>query len=159
MVLLAATVPAAGLLVPLWLVAGAANGGENVFANLLTARRVPEAMRARAYASYGAAVQGGSMAGFLVGGALLTAAPPRPLIAAAGGAGLLVVLAFVPVVARVVRRPSPDEPGEPQHQRSTRADAGLATPGGPAEPNPGAGDTVGSWLSASHARGSGTSSS
>ncbi|SCE84103.1 Predicted arabinose efflux permease, MFS family [Micromonospora coriariae] len=159
MVLLAAMVPGAGLLVPLWLVAGAANGGENVFANLLTARRVPEAMRARAYASYGAAVQGGSMTGFLVGGALLTVVPPRPLIAAAGGGGLLVVLVFVPVVARAVRRPSPTDPGGPQHQRWTGPDAGLATLGGPAEPRPGAGDTVGSWLSASHVPGSGTSSS
>ncbi|MEV4654902.1 MFS transporter [Micromonospora sp. NPDC049301] len=159
MVLVAATVPAAGLLVPLWLVGGAANGGENVFANLLTARRVPEAMRARAYASYGAAVQGGSMAGFLIGGALLTAVPPRPLIAAAGLAGLLVVLTFVPVVARVVRRPSPAVPGGPQRQQSTGADAGLATPGRPAEPEPEARDTVGSWLSASHVPGSGTSSS
>ncbi|WP_327033212.1 MFS transporter [Micromonospora ureilytica] len=144
MVLLAATVPAAGLLVPLWLVGGAANGGDNVFANLLTARRVPEAMRARAYASYGAAVQGGSMAGFLIGGALLVAVPPRPLIAGAGVVGLLVVLVFVPVVTRAARRSS---------------SAGLATPGRPAEPEPAAGDTVGPWLSASHARGSGTSSS
>ncbi|MFF4877049.1 MFS transporter [Micromonospora sp. NPDC000668] len=159
MVLFGAMVPAASLLVPLWLVAGAANGGENVFANLLTARRVPEAMRARAYASYGAAVQGGSMAGFLIGGALLTAVPPRPLIAAAGLAGLLVVLVFVPVVARAVRRPSPDDPGGRQHQRSAGADAGLATSGRPAEPAPEAGDTVGSWLSASHVHGSGTSSS
>ncbi|WP_328422593.1 MFS transporter [Micromonospora sp. NBC_00389] len=159
MVLFGAMVPAASLLVPLWLVAGAANGGENVFANLLTARRVPEAMRARAYASYGAAVQGGSMVGFLIGGALLTAVPPRPLIAAAGLAGLLVVLVFVPVVARAVRRPSPDDPGGRQHQRSAGADAGLATSGRPAEPAPEAGDTVGSWLSASHVHGSGTSSS
>ncbi|MEU8126221.1 MFS transporter [Micromonospora sp. NPDC049049] len=144
MVLLAATVPAAGVLVPLWVVGGAANGGENVFANLLTARRVPEAMRARAYASYGAAVQGGSMAGFLIGGALLAVVPPRPLIAGAGVVGLLVVLAFVPVLAGAARRSS---------------SAGLATPGRPAEPEPAAGDTVGPWLSASHARGSGTSSS
>ncbi|RAO04028.1 hypothetical protein GUI43_05223 [Micromonospora noduli] len=144
MVLLASTVPAAGVLVPLWLVGGAANGGENVFANLLTARRVPEAMRARAYASYGAAVQGGSMAGFLIGGALLAVVPPRPLIAGAGVVGLLVVLVFVPFVTRAVRRSS---------------SAGLATPGRPAEPEPAAGDTVGPWLSASHARGSGTSSS
>ncbi|MEV0806390.1 MFS transporter, partial [Micromonospora sp. NPDC050200] len=104
MVVLASAVPAAGLLVPLWLVGGAANGGENVFANVLTARRVPEAHRARAYATYGAAVQGGSMAGYLVGGALLAVLPPRPLMAVAGVAGLLVVLAFVPVVARAVRR-------------------------------------------------------
>ena len=70
MVVLAATVPTAAL-VPLWLIGGAANGGDNVFTNVLTARRVPEALRARAYAVIGAAVQGGSMAGYLIGGALL----------------------------------------------------------------------------------------
>ena len=106
MVLLAATVPAAGAVGAALAGGGAANGGENVFANLLTARRVPEAMRARAYATYGAAVQGGSMAGFLIGGALLAVVPPRPLIAGAGVVGLLVVLAFVPVVTRAVRRSS-----------------------------------------------------
>ncbi|MET7875836.1 MFS transporter [Micromonospora profundi] len=160
MVLLASTVPTATLLVPLWLVAGAANGAQNVFANLLTARRAPEAMRARAYASYGAAVQGGSMIGYLLGGLLLTVVSPRPLIAAAGAAGLLVALAFVPVVARAVRRPS-IEGRESQTDLPSQCadDAGLATLGRPAEPEPGGGDTVGSWLSASHARGSGTSSS
>ncbi|MET8039606.1 MFS transporter [Micromonospora sp. NPDC005215] len=158
MVLLASTVPVAVLLVPLWLVGGAANGGQNVFANLLTTRRVPEAVRARAYASYGAAVQGGSMVGFLSGGALLTAVAPRPLIAGAGVVGLLVVLLFVPVAASAVRRRRTVAPdgGQPL---ATGPDAGLATPGRPAEPDPEAGDTVGSWLSASHARGSGTSSS
>ncbi|MCF0094606.1 hypothetical protein B0E54_03458 [Micromonospora sp. MH99] len=175
MVLLAALVPTAGVLVPLWLVAGAANGAENVFANLLIARRVPEAMHARAYASFGAAVQGGSMTGYLLGGALLTLVSPRPLIAAAGAAGLLVVLVFVPVVARAVRRPGrersagpvpaqstgPEREGTtaPEGPRPGGTDAGLATPGRPAGPEPEAGDTVGSWLSASHARGSGTSSS
>ncbi|MBM0277678.1 MFS transporter, partial [Micromonospora tarensis] len=155
MVVLAATVPAAAVLVPLWLVGGAANAGENVFANLLTARRVPEAMRARAYASYGAAVQGGSMAGFLVGGALLAAVPPRPLIAGAGVLGLLVVLVFVPVVIRAVRRAD----HQPADRQAVGPSAGLATSGRPAEPQPDAGVTVGPWLSASHARGSGTSSS
>ncbi|KOX14950.1 MFS transporter [Micromonospora sp. NRRL B-16802] len=160
MVLLASTVPTATLLVPLWLVAGAANGAQNVFANLLTARRAPESMRARAYASYGAAVQGGSMTGYLLGGLLLTVVSPRPLIAAAGAAGLLVALAFVPVVARAVRRPAIEDRESQAARSSQRADdAGLATLGRPAEPESGGGDTVGSWLSASHARGSGTSSS
>ncbi|WP_433128456.1 MFS transporter [Micromonospora sp. CA-240977] len=158
MVLLASTVPGAVLLVPLWLVGGAANGGENVFANVLTTRRVPEAVRARAYASYGAAVQGGSIVGFLGGGALLTAVAPRPLIAGAGVVGLLVVLLFVPIAAVAVRRRRPVAPARGQPP-ATGPDAGLATPGRPAEPDPKAGDTVGSWLSASHARGSGTSSS
>ncbi|MFF0315377.1 MFS transporter [Micromonospora sp. NPDC005252] len=158
MVLLAALVPTAGVLVPLWLVAGAANGLTNVFANLLIARRVPEAMHARSYASFGAAVQGGSMTGYLLGGALLTQVSPRPLIAGAGAAGLLVVLVFVPVVARAVRRPVREQsagPGRdttagpvrpqstgPECEETTGSealrpggtDAGLATPGRPAGP-------------------------
>ncbi|MFV2113884.1 MFS transporter [Micromonospora sp. LOL_025] len=125
-VVVAAAVPTAALLVPLWLVAGAANGGENVFANLLTARRVPEASRGRAYALYGAAVQGGSMGGYLIGGALLALLAPRPLIAAAGAAGLLVVVAFVPAVARSVRRVR--AAGTPGAAAEPAADAGLATP-------------------------------
>ncbi|WP_238447711.1 MFS transporter [Micromonospora sp. 4G55] len=132
MVVLASAVPAAGLLVPLWLVGGAANGGENVFANVLTARRVPEALRARAYATYGAAVQGGSMAGYLAGGALLAVLPPRPLIAVAGVAGLLVVLAFVPVVVRAVRRAGsavgPVAPAAAAEPGRRAVDAELATP-------------------------------
>ncbi|MEH1056048.1 MFS transporter [Micromonospora sp. CPCC 206171] len=132
MVVLASAVPAAGLLVPLWLVGGAANGGENVFANVLTARRAPEALRARAYATYGAAVQGGSMAGYLAGGALLAVLPPRPLIAVAGVAGLLVVLAFVPVVVRAVRRAGPAvgpvEPAAVAEPGGRAVNAELATP-------------------------------
>ncbi|MEU9505891.1 MFS transporter [Micromonospora sp. NPDC048170] len=147
MVMVAAAVPTAALLVPLWLVAGAANGGENVFANVLTARRVPEAARGRAYATYGAAVQGGSMGGYLIGGALLALLSPRSLIAAAGVVGLLVVVAFVPVVTRSVRRAraagaasgsapagsSAAGPGEVAGVQADgrgdgSADAGLATP-------------------------------
>ncbi|MFC0007862.1 MFS transporter [Micromonospora siamensis] len=124
MVVLAAFVPAAGLLIPLWLVGGVANGGDNVFANVLTARRVPEAARGRAYAVNGAAVQGGSMAGYLIGGVLLTVLPTRPVIAGLGVAGLLVVAAFVPVVARAARRAGPDVT-----THVDRSGAELATPG------------------------------
>ncbi|MEU8329464.1 MFS transporter [Micromonospora sp. NPDC048839] len=129
MVLLAAWVPTAGVLVPLWLVAGAANGAANVFASLLIALRVPEAMRARAYASFGAAVQGGSMAGYLLGGALLTRASPRPLIAVAGAAGILVVLVFVPVVARALRGPERGKPAGPVCDRA--GGPGCDRPAGP----------------------------
>ncbi|MCI4063752.1 MFS transporter [Micromonospora sp. R77] len=124
MVVLAAAVPAAALLVPLWLLGGAANGGDNVFATVLTARRVPEARRARAYALTGAAVQGGSMVGYLLGGALLAVLPPRPVIAGFGITGLLVVLAFVPVVAGATRRARTGPDGDPQ----PAAGAELATP-------------------------------
>ncbi|MFI5835146.1 MFS transporter [Micromonospora sp. NPDC051300] len=102
-VLASAAVPSAWILVPIWLLGGVANGGNNVFGNLLLARRVPDAARGRAFAVFGAAVQGGGMAGYLVGGLLMEVAEPRPLVAGCGVAGLLVVVALAWPVRRAVR--------------------------------------------------------
>ncbi len=118
MVLVSVTVPAALLLVPIWLVGGLCNGGDNVFNNVVLARRVPEAVRGRAFAAMGAAVQGAAMVGYLVGGLLLEVTEPRPLIVGCGVAGLLVLLGFVRPVRRAVRA---------ERARVT-ADAELATP-------------------------------
>ncbi|MEO3923815.1 MFS transporter [Micromonosporaceae bacterium B7E4] len=101
---LGATVPAAGWLVPLWLVGGVANGGLNVFSNLVLANRVPPEARGRAFAAQGAAIQGAGMFGYLAGGILLAGFPPRPLVAVTGLAGLAVVAAVTPVVLRAARR-------------------------------------------------------
>ncbi|WP_309227144.1 MFS transporter [Micromonospora thermarum] len=139
------------LLIPLWILGGAANGGDNVFANVLTARRVPESSRARAYAVNGAAIQGGSMAGYLIGGALLAVVPPRPLIAGLGLVGLLVVASFVPVVARAVRRDragaSPAPAGEPDERPAPvpvveEGAAPVAGAGGSAAPTAGPDDSA-----------------
>ncbi|NHO80095.1 MFS transporter [Micromonospora sp. CMU55-4] len=102
-VLVSAAVPSAWLLVPIWLLGGVGNGGDNVFNNLLLARRVPEAARGRAFAVFGAAAQGAAMGGYLVGGLLLEVAGPRTLIAGCGVAGLLVVAALAGPVRRAVR--------------------------------------------------------
>ncbi|MFI7279772.1 MFS transporter [Micromonospora chersina] len=102
-VLASAAVPAAWLLVPIWLAGGVGNGGDNVFNNLLLARRVPEVARGRAFAIFGAAVQGAGMGGYLIGGLLLEVAPPRPLVAGCGVAGVLVVVAAAWPVRRAVR--------------------------------------------------------
>ncbi|MFI7215606.1 MFS transporter [Micromonospora maritima] len=102
-VLVSAAVPAAWLLVPVWLLGGVANGGNNVFDQLLLARRVPEEARGRAFAVFGAAVQGAGMGGFLVGGLLLEVAGPRPLVAGCGVVGLLVVVGLAGPVCRAVR--------------------------------------------------------
>ncbi|WP_405092049.1 MFS transporter [Micromonospora sp. NBC_01392] len=102
-VLVSAAVPTAWLLVPIWLVGGTANGGDNVFNNLLLARRVPAAARGRAFAVFGAAVQGAAMGGYLVGGLLLAVADPRPLVVGCGVVGLLVVAALAGPVRRAVR--------------------------------------------------------
>ncbi|BCJ59069.1 hypothetical protein Jiend_24910 [Micromonospora endophytica] len=103
MVLVSVVVPVALLLVPIWLLGGVCNGGDNVFNNLVLARRVPEAARGRAFAALGAAVQGAAMVGYLIGGLLLEVSEPRPLIVACGTAGLLVLLAFARPVRRAAR--------------------------------------------------------
>ncbi|MEV0003323.1 MFS transporter [Micromonospora sp. NPDC050980] len=102
-VLASAAVPSAWLLVPIWLLGGVGNGGNNVFDQLLLARRVPEVARGRAFAAFGAAVQGAGMGGYLVGGLLLEVADPRSLVAACGVVGLLVVVALAWPVRRAVR--------------------------------------------------------
>ncbi|MGK5674110.1 MFS transporter [Micromonospora sp. URMC 106] len=137
MVLASAAVPTALLLVPIWLTGGVFNGGSNVFNNVLLARRVPEAARGRAFASFGAAVQGAAMVGFLAGGLLLEAVEPRPLVAGCGLAGLLAVAAVsLPLrraaraaPARAVAGPPADAHEVPAGTApAAGADAGLATP-------------------------------
>ncbi|GIG91006.1 MFS transporter [Plantactinospora endophytica] len=104
LVALGATVPAAGWLVLLWLVGGVANGGLNVFSNLVLTNRVPPEARGRAFAAQGAAIQGAGMVGYLLGGILLAGFPPRPLVAVTGLAGLAVVAGVTPIVLRATRR-------------------------------------------------------
>jgi MFS family permease len=107
MVLAAAGAWNALLLVPLWLVGGACNGGINVYTAVVLAERVPEAARGRAYAVMGAAVQGAGMIGYAVGGPLVDRFEPRPLVAAAGLAGLAAVVCCLPAVRRAGREITP----------------------------------------------------
>ncbi|MEU6206168.1 MFS transporter [Micromonospora musae] len=134
MVLISAAVPTALLLVPIWLVGGIFNGGNNVFGTVLMARRVPEAVRGRAFASYVAAVQGASMVGYLAGGVLLELLDPRPLVAAAGVAGLAAVGVLAVPLSRAARRdraagtprqaPGTADPAEPV--AAPKVEAGTA---------------------------------
>jgi MFS family permease len=91
------------LLIPLWLIGGAFNGGLNVFITVVMAQRVPEAARGRAFAINGSAVQGAAMGGLLAGGVLVDHFDPRALVAAAGVGGLLAVVACTPWVRRSIR--------------------------------------------------------
>ncbi|GAA2492290.1 MFS transporter [Winogradskya humida] len=102
-VVAAAGVPNAWLMVPLWLVGGAFNGGLNVYTAVVVAERIPEAVRGRAWAAISSATQTGGMIGFVVGGPLLELFAPRPLVAAAGLAGLAAVIACVVPVRRAER--------------------------------------------------------
>ncbi|MER7439909.1 MFS transporter [Micromonospora avicenniae] len=132
MVLVSAAVPSALLLVPIWVVGGLCNGGDNVFGNVLMARRVPEPVRGRAFAVYVGAVQGASMVGYLAGGLLLELLSPRPLVAGAGLAGLAAVAVLAVPLRRAARaerdvRPvSRDEPASAGED--AEPGAGLATP-------------------------------
>jgi MFS family permease len=119
-VALMAAVPAVGWLAPVSVLGGAGNGGVNVAAGVLLGRRVPAAMRGRAFAVFGAVASGGTVAGYLLGGALLGVLPVRALIAAAGLGGLAVTAACALPVLRASARephqmsgPDPDRPGEP----------------------------------------------
>ncbi|HEX2771473.1 MAG TPA: MFS transporter [Micromonosporaceae bacterium] len=126
-VLVAAGVPAAGWLIPLWLLGGLFNGGMGVFETVVVARRVPPEVRGRAFAAMGAAIQGAAMVGYLLGGLLLEVLAPRPLVAICGVAGLLAVVAVLPMVVRAGRHeaterhhaddqgatPAPDQPRGP----------------------------------------------
>jgi MFS family permease len=103
-VLVGAAVPAAYLLVPLWLVGGAFNGGENVLSNVFLARRVPEQARGRAFAALNGTIQGAAIVGYLLGGLLLERFAPRPLMAVVAILGLVVVIVVAVPVARVARR-------------------------------------------------------
>ncbi|MFI5934823.1 MFS transporter [Actinoplanes sp. NPDC051494] len=115
-VLAASGVPNALVMVPLWFAGGVCNGGLNVFSGVVVAERVPVAARGRAFAAMGSIVQVGGMAGFLAGGPLLELFAPRPLVAAAGIAGLIAVAASITPVFRAdssQREKGPSQAAEP----------------------------------------------
>ena len=115
-VALMATVPAVGWLAPVSVLGGLGNGGVNVAAAVLLGRRVPAAMRGRAFAVFGAVASGANVAGLLLGGVLLAVVPVRAAIAAAGLGGLAATAAFALPVLRAIareRRAGAAEPGRP----------------------------------------------
>jgi MFS family permease len=117
-VALMATVPAVGWLVPVSVLGGLGNGGVNVAAAVLLGRRVPAAMRGRAFAVFGAVANGANVAGLLLGGLLLAVVPVRAAIAAAGLGGLAATAAFALPVLRAIAREQaaarePDRAAEP----------------------------------------------
>ncbi len=95
---------------------GLGNGGVNVAAAVLLGRRVPAAVRGRAFALYGAVANGANVAGLLLGGVLLSVVPVRAAIAGAGLGGLVATAAFAMPVLRATareRRAGAAEPGRP----------------------------------------------
>ena len=85
---------------------------------MLLGRRVPAAMRGRAFAVFGAVANGANVAGLLLGGVLLAVVPARATIAAAGLGGLAATAAFALPVLRATARDratarEPDRASEP----------------------------------------------
>ncbi len=109
-VMLASTVPAVGWMVPLWALGGAFNGGVNVAAAVLLARRVPAAVRGRASAVFGGVANGANGTGYLLGGVLLSVVSARMLLGLAGGVGLAVALAFAVPLLRAAAQDHPAAP-------------------------------------------------
>ena len=145
-VALVAAVPAVGWLAPVSVLGGLGNGGVNVAAGVLLGRRAPAALRGRAFAVFGAVVNGATVAGFVLGGVLLTMVPVRAAIAAAGLGGLAVTAAFARPVLRAraheqgLSEPDAGQPdmsglgaGKPDHHGGTEQ-AGTGRRAGAAEP-------------------------
>ncbi len=96
----AAAVPGVIWLLPLWIIGGVLNGGENVASNVVIGRRVAAEARGRAFAAYTGTVQGAFVIGYLAGGLFLDWVAPRLLMALIGLAGMLMVALFVIPVRR-----------------------------------------------------------
>jgi MFS family permease len=123
-----AAVPDVGWLAPVNIIGGLGNGGLNVAAAVLLGRRAPPAARGRAFAVYSAVANGASVAGFLLGGLLLSVVSVRACIAAAGLFGL----AITGVLARPLLRATPG--GRPRAGGALsplRARCRRAVPAGP----------------------------
>jgi MFS family permease len=97
-VLLAAAVPNAWVMLPLWVLGGVCNGGINVYVLVIVAERAPEIAYGRAFAVMQSAIQGAAMAGLLAAGPLVEVFSPRVLVAAAGAAGLVAAAACIPAM-------------------------------------------------------------
>jgi MFS family permease len=91
-------------LVPIFLLGGVGNGMLNVAGGALLSRRTPAESRGRAFALFGAVINGASAMGFLLGGVLLGVLPVRATVAAAGVFGLVVTgVAAVPMLRAAAR--------------------------------------------------------
>ncbi|GAB3220382.1 hypothetical protein GCM10027447_04720 [Glycomyces halotolerans] len=112
--------PAAGLLVPLYLIGGVLNASQNSVMQISLARRVPERFRGRAGARVNGLLNAATLIGFVLGGALSTVLDTRPSFLAIGLATIAIVAACVPMVRRGVRD---DEP-EPAASSGVGADLG-----------------------------------
>jgi|GEM_PF-1967564 len=91
------------LLIPLYLIGGAANAGENSAVAVALARRVPIELQGRAIAKETAILNGATMFGFVGGGLAMEYFTPREIFVVLGIAGLIALAACMPMVRRAAR--------------------------------------------------------
>jgi predicted MFS family arabinose efflux permease len=82
------------MLYPLWLIGGVMNGAENNFLGVISARRVPAAVRGAFFARIGAVVNAANLIGYAAGGVLVDRFEPRHIVIVCGVAGLFSVAIF-----------------------------------------------------------------
>ncbi|GAA1661680.1 hypothetical protein GCM10009830_03560 [Glycomyces endophyticus] len=96
------------LMVPLNLIGGIFNAGENSALGIALARRVPEAFRGRANAAVNGRVNAAQLIGFLLGGAISTVMDVQTAFLAVGVVSIAIVLACLPVIRRAARADETD---------------------------------------------------
>lgn len=95
--------PSAWPLIPLSVLGGAFNGALNVTAGVVPSRRVPAAYRGRVFGRIGSLANTANVVGYAAGGLLVGPLAARHVIALCSAAGVLVVLALLPVVRHAIR--------------------------------------------------------
>jgi MFS family permease len=119
------------LLVPLNLIGGLFNAGENSTLGIAVARRVPEAFRGRANAAVGGRINAAQLIGFLLGGAMSTVLDVRVAFMTVGLVSIGIVVACLPIIRRAADGDGPeDSPVSPSPERDL-AGATVLTPLGP----------------------------
>lgn len=91
------------LMVPLNLIGGMFNAGENTALGITVARRVPEAFRGRANAAVHGRLSAAQLIGFLLGGAMSVVMDVQVAFMAVGLIAIAIVLACLPAIRRAAR--------------------------------------------------------
>jgi MFS family permease len=91
------------LLVPLNLLGGLFNAGENSALGIAVARRVPEAFRGRANAAVSGRVNAAQLIGFVLGGALSALLAVQVAFITVGLVSIAIVIVCLPVIRRAAR--------------------------------------------------------
>ncbi|MFC3493154.1 MFS transporter [Glycomyces rhizosphaerae] len=110
------------LMVPLNLIGGMFNAGENTALGITVARRVPEAFRGRANAAVHGRLSAAQLIGFLLGGAMSAVMDVQVAFMAVGLISIAIVLACLPAIRRATR----DESASTTSPAAKRELAGAA---------------------------------